>query len=232
MTLVVAHRGASAHERENTTAAFRRARELGADWVELDVRPTADGELAVHHDAHLSDGRAVSLTQMGDLPFEIPSLGAALDACEGMGVNIEIKHDPSEPGFNADRRLARCVVDFLRVRRSAERILVSSFDRRIATEVRQLDPTLAVGWLLDRGQDLALAVHVATESGLQALHPHHEGLSAADVSLAQEAGLAVNVWTIDDPARMAELATMGVDALITNRPDLGRQVLSRLAEGA
>ena len=56
---VIAHRGASKVERENTLAAFRRAGEMGADAVELDVRRTADGAMAIHHDAHLGDGRLI-----------------------------------------------------------------------------------------------------------------------------------------------------------------------------
>ena len=89
---VIAHRGASRAERENTLEAFRRAGLMGADAVELDVRRTADGAMAIHHDASLSDGRVICELQSVDLPAHIPMLSAALDACEGMWVNIEIKN--------------------------------------------------------------------------------------------------------------------------------------------
>ncbi len=66
--LVIAHRGASAARPENTLEAFRHAATLGADWVELDVRRTADDRLTVHHDAVLPDGRAIVHLAAGDLP--------------------------------------------------------------------------------------------------------------------------------------------------------------------
>ena len=68
VTCVIAHRGASRAAPENTVAAFRRAAEMGADMVELDVRRTADGQLAIHHDAHLPDGRAVCDVVSAELP--------------------------------------------------------------------------------------------------------------------------------------------------------------------
>src|SRR5512144_2235693 len=106
VTCVIAHRGASRAAPENTVAAFRRAAELAAEMVELDVRRSADGRLVVHHDAHLADGRAVAATRADELPAAVPDLAAALDACVGMAVNIEIKNDPDEPGFEPDRALA------------------------------------------------------------------------------------------------------------------------------
>jgi glycerophosphoryl diester phosphodiesterase len=80
MTTIIAHRGASRAERENTLAAFARAGGLGADGVELDVRRTADDRLVVHHDPRLADGRVIVDTPARDLPGHIPSLEAALAA--------------------------------------------------------------------------------------------------------------------------------------------------------
>ncbi len=89
---VIAHRGASRAERENTLAAFRRAAVMGANAVELDVRRTSDGAMAVHHDAVLPDGRVICEMTSAELPEHVPLLPAALDACNGMWVNIEIKN--------------------------------------------------------------------------------------------------------------------------------------------
>ena len=74
MTSVFAHRGASATQTENTVAAFAAAVAMGADGVELDVRRTADGALAVHHDAHLPDGRLLCEVATSALPSHVPSL--------------------------------------------------------------------------------------------------------------------------------------------------------------
>src|SRR3954452_22090130 len=95
-TRIFAHRGASARYTENTVSAFQGARDLGADWVELDVRRTADGSLAVHHDAHLPDGRRIVELHAADLPDTVPDLAGALDACEPLGVNVEIKNLPGD----------------------------------------------------------------------------------------------------------------------------------------
>ena len=102
VTLVVAHRGASAAALENTVEAFCRARDLGADWVELDVRRTADGVAVVHHDAHLPDGRRIGGLHAVDLPSHVPGLAEALEACDGMGVVVEIKNLPDDPDFDHD----------------------------------------------------------------------------------------------------------------------------------
>ena len=81
-------------------AAFRRAGELGADWVELDVRLTVDQARAVHHDAVLPDGRVICEVAAAELPDAVPLLTAALAACEGLGVNVEIKSSPDDPDFD------------------------------------------------------------------------------------------------------------------------------------
>src|SRR3954465_3236369 len=99
-TRIFAHRGASARYTENTVMAFQGARDLGADWVELDVRRTADGALAVHHDAHLADGRAIVELAAAALPPHVPLLAEALAACAPMGVNVEIKNWPADVDFD------------------------------------------------------------------------------------------------------------------------------------
>ena len=107
--LVLAHRGASARARENTLAAFSLAADLGADWVELDVRTTADGALVLHHDPELPDGRVVAEVPVGELPHDVPTLAAALDLCDeaGLGVNVELKALPGE----ADQATAPTLAD-------------------------------------------------------------------------------------------------------------------------
>ena len=111
MTLVIAHRGASKAAHENTLRAFFLAKEFRADWIELDVRRTQDGRLAVHHDAHLADGRVLCDTPADELPRHVPELAAALDACSPLGINIEIKNWPTDPDFDPEFRLAAQVVE-------------------------------------------------------------------------------------------------------------------------
>ena len=92
--LVLGHRGASAVAPENTVAAFSRARELGADGVELDVRRSADGVLMVHHDAEIEGLGALgahTFAEVRDTQPTVPTLEEALDACRGLVVNAEVK---------------------------------------------------------------------------------------------------------------------------------------------
>ena len=109
---VAAHRGspdAAAGIRENTLAAFARARRLGADGVELDVRRTADGGLAIHHDPVIEGSGAIHELRTDQLPPDVPLLEAALDECRGMTVNVEVKNLPGEPGFDPDERCVKGV---------------------------------------------------------------------------------------------------------------------------
>src|SRR5688500_15920991 len=123
MTAVWAHRGASRAERENTLAAFASAVAMGADGVELDVRRTRDGAMAVHHDAALADGRLLAELTVADLPADVPLLDAALDACGDLVVNVEIKNLPGEPDFDPDERLATQVARFVADEGLTERVL-------------------------------------------------------------------------------------------------------------
>jgi len=110
VTAVFGHRGSpdpSNGVGENTLEAFRRSRRLGAAGVELDVRLTADGGLAVHHDPVIDGVGPIHDLSTTQLPAHVPLLAEALDACTGMVVNIEIKNHPHEPGFDpADRAIA------------------------------------------------------------------------------------------------------------------------------
>ena len=112
--LVIAHRGASAAFPENTLAAFAGAVAQGADGVELDVRRTADGRLALSHDDTLADGRVVAETAWADLPEAVTDLASALDACASLAVvNTEIKNWPDDKDFDPTEALAADVVALL-----------------------------------------------------------------------------------------------------------------------
>jgi glycerophosphoryl diester phosphodiesterase len=148
MTLVIAHRGASAaHPPGNTVEAFRTARAMGADWVELDARPTVDGALVVHHDAHLPDGRLVADLTVDELPGWVPTLATALDACEGMGVNVEIKVDEPVTGSPRQAEMVDAVVEVLVGAGSpTSRFLVTSFDWSVPARVVTPPSTHGTVW--------------------------------------------------------------------------------------
>lgn len=224
--LVYGHRGASADAPENTLAAFELAGRLGAHGVELDVRRSADGETAVHHDAALADGRVIAETLRADLPDSVPTLEEALDACSGMVVNIEIKNLPVDVDFDPDCAVADQVVDILRSRGDRDRVLISSFHVPTVDRVKALAPDLPTGVLTFLAPSALEGISFAVERGHDAVHPHSNFVDEALVAAAHDAGLALNVWTVDDPARIRELAALGVDGIVTNVVGLALEVLA------
>jgi glycerophosphoryl diester phosphodiesterase len=228
MTQVMAHRGASAAAAENTLPAFRLARELGADWVELDARLSLDGVVVVHHDAHLSDGRMVSDVESDELPEYVPSLAEALEECEGMGVNIEIKNLPDDPDYDVDHAVVDAVAGLVQAYLGPERAIVSSFNMDSVDRLHRVDPSIPVAWLFFEMTDPMSVVDRAVAHEMTAIHPYDNLVDSAMVRRAHEADLLVNVWTVDDPERMAALIEMGVDGICTNAPDVGRSVVDRV----
>ncbi len=216
--LVYGHRGASADAPENTLAAFALARAQGADGVELDVRRCRDGDMALHHDAVLGDGRRIVELTRADLPESSCTLAEALDVCEPMAVNIEIKNVPIDPDHDPECLLADRVVALLHERGGRDRVIVSSFGLATVDRVRAVDPSIPTGLLTFVDPIGPEAIELAARHGHQAIHPHVATVDAAYVALAHDHGLAVNVWTVDDPDRMRELASWGVDGIVTNVP--------------
>ncbi len=229
MTLVYAHRGASAAEPENTVAAFRAAVGMGADGVELDVRRTADGQAAVVHDARLADGRAVCELRLDEVPASVARLPEALDACAGLVVNVEVKNFAADIDFDPDEGLAELVVRTLADRGGRDRVLVSSFGAGAVARVRALDPSLPTAFLTALLTDEMVdgVVEEVHAAGHVALHPHHLTVTPHLLERCAAAGLAVNTWTVDDPDRVAALAGMGVDGVVTNVPDVALRALGR-----
>jgi glycerophosphoryl diester phosphodiesterase len=221
--LVIAHRGASADAPENTVEAYRLAAEQGADWVELDVRRTADDHLAVLHEATLDDGRTLVDCARADLPDRVPTLAEALDACTGMGVNIEIKNRPDDPDYDATDSVAAAAVALLAARDGRDEVLLSSFTAHTVGWIRAHAPHVDTAWLVHSATPEAIAATVA--AGHRALHPWDHGTTEEGVRSARRSGLDVNVWTVDDPPRMRALAEMGVTGIVTNVPAVARRLL-------
>jgi glycerophosphoryl diester phosphodiesterase len=219
---VIAHRGASRAERENTVVAFERARQLGADAVELDVRRTRDGAMATHHDAVLPDGRLICETDARELPDHVPLLSEALDACVGMWVNIEIKNHPTDADYDATDTLAASIAAHLEHRGDDHLWLISAFNRATVDAMRTFRPEVRTAWLTEgvRDEDCERVARDLAGSGHFALHPYTKFLNKNCIEVFHRHGLQVNSWTIDDPARMAEVIAWGIDGICTNVPDI------------
>jgi glycerophosphoryl diester phosphodiesterase len=232
--LIIAHRGASADHQENTEEAFLGAAAQLADWVELDVRLTAEGALIVHHDPWYHDQRTVWDTPLPDAPPGVIHLERALDVCRRgprpLGVNVEIKNSPGDLGGDHvphGMDVVDLVVELLASRRATgieEEILVSSFDPATIDRVRELDgpPTAQLVFDLHGWPD---APESTADRGHQALHPWDPFVDADLVRRTESLGLRLNTWTVDDPERIRELAGLGVGGIVTNVPARARAVL-------
>ncbi|MEI8239363.1 MAG: glycerophosphodiester phosphodiesterase [Actinomycetota bacterium] len=221
---VIAHRGASRAEPENTVNAFRRARTMGANAVELDVRRSRDGVLVVHHNPHLPDLRLVADTLAGELSASVPTLGQALDACEGMWVNVEIKNDSEEPDFDVTESIADETIAHLLARADDDRWLISCFRLETVDRCHQLAPHIRTAWLC--GEVPAGIAPDLVRRGHCAVHPWVGLLTAQTIDECHAAGLQVNTWTCDDPDRMRELVDWGIDGICTNVPDIALGVIA------
>jgi glycerophosphoryl diester phosphodiesterase len=229
--LVLGHRGASADAPENTLAAFRLALAQGADGVELDAWRCATGEVVVGHDEDTARVSGVAL-RVPDAPLaalraldvggwkgdafrgeRMPLLSEVLEALPGAVVNVELK------SRGGDLRLARAAARVVARAGAATRVLVSSFDWRLLVAFRLAAPDVPVGLLFDgdRPWKLALAAGVRL-MGPSAVHPERTLATEERVRAWARRGLAVNVWTVDDPAEARALAAMGAAGLITNVP--------------
>lgn len=224
--LVIAHRGASAREAENSLAAFRAAADLGADAVELDAHSTADGGLVVYHDDDIK-GRPIArltLAQVREhrLPNgeRVPTLEEALAAIQPrMTALVEAKSLEAE----WDQRFLEC----LDRAPAPDRVAVHGFDHRIIKRLGDRRPGLPRGILSS-----SYPVHPEREmedAGAGVLWEYAALVDVPLVASVHAAGGRLYAWTVDDPAFMQRLLAMGVDGLCSNHPDRARKAVDSLS---
>jgi len=228
--LVFAHRGGSRIGPENTIAAFDRGLTAGADGLELDVRLSSDKIVVVHHDAMLdrttrSNGPLKDRTAAELAALDVPRLGDVLARYPKTGIIIELK----EPGAE----LAAAVVDEVRRAGAIERVCLGSFSLTALRAARAIAPEVATSgarfevrmalyrsWIhLSPGRVAYRAFQVPETSGSTRV------VSPRFVRLAHQAGIAVQVWTVDEPADMRRLLDWGVDGIISDRPDIAAETV-------
>lgn len=213
---VIAHRGASGYEYENSLAAFRRAVMLDADGVELDVHASRDGRLVVHHDPALPglgpiSGLDLAAIREARLPNgePVPLLSDVLDLMGDRDVWVEVKG--LAPAW--DRALL-ATLDHGPV---PHRYAVHSFDHRLVARLGQVRPGLRRGVLLSAY--LADTVSAMQAVGATTLWQEWHFVDEDLVRAVHAAGLGVVAWTVNEPADLRRLAQLGVDGLCGNYPD-------------
>jgi glycerophosphoryl diester phosphodiesterase len=227
-TEIMAHRGASLAAPENTLAAVRAAIDSGAQWVEIDVQETADGEVIVIHDSDLKKigrvplGVATStLEQLQEIDIgswfgeefsaeRIPTLEQVLRLCKDrIRVNIELKY------YGAQRQLEQRVADIVDANAMAGQVVVMSLSLDGIREMRRLRPDWTLGLL----SSIAMGNLAALDVDFLALNARFA--SRHLIRRLHVQGKDIMVWTVNDPVGMSAMASRGVDVIITDVPALG-----------
>lgn len=227
---VIAHRGASGYEYENSRAAFRRALMLDADGVELDVHATSDGAIIVHHDPDIPGvGPIAGLTRdqarqlrlrNGEL---LPLLSEILDLVGEKDVWVEVKSLPEQ---HDDQLLAA-----LDRGPAPERYAVHSFDHRIVRRLGERRPALRRGILLQARLDDPISAMEAV--GATTLWQEWGQVDHDLVAKVHSAGATIVAWTVNEIGDLERMARLGVDGLCGNYPDRIRvAIAARMEEGS
>ena len=239
---IFAHRGASAYAPENTIDAFRLAMEQGADGIELDVQLTKDGVPVVIHDETIRrvSGRKgavrdYTFEELRKIPVpngmtaypdaRIPTLEEVLELVKPgkTEVNIELK-----TGIYWYPGLEDKVLELVQRSGMEERILYSSFNHYSIRRILERNPEAQTAYLFN---DVILDIPAyAKANGVKGLHPglHHIGMGFLREYL--ESGLAVRVWTVNEPKQIQTLLEAGVDAVITNVPDTALKLREQMEQ--
>lgn len=233
-----AHRGASGYAPENTLEAFRLAAELGADGVELDVQLTKDREIVVIHDekidrtgsgrGYVADHTLEELRRYNynrtkpEYPHaDIPTLREVLELLRptALTVNIELK-----TGVNFYPGIERAVTELVKQMGMEERVIYSSFNHLSILKIKELCPAAKTGLLYHDGTvDMP---DYAKRLAVEALHPAMYNMRYPGfVRKCKELDIALHVWTANEPKRIQELLQYGVDAVITNYPDIAYEII-------
>lgn len=246
---VCGHRGASGHAPENTLAAFRKAKELGATWIEFDVQLSADGIPIILHDDTLARTTnlrqklrptELTLDQLKDLDAgswfspefageKIPTLEEVLAEFGGnLGLNIEIK---STPGFEADNGIEQKIAGLVRQYKLEDTALISSFDWSRLASLHRYDPGLRLAFLFevrpDRYPPDFDPIVTAKSFNAVALHPPFRIINKALVERTHASGMDINTWTVNEIPDMERMAALGLGIIITNYPDRLVKVLKQ-----
>jgi len=232
--IVVAHRGASGYAPENTLSAMKKAIEMKAEMSELDVQETADGEIILLHDnttkrtgkkdlniweLNYDDLKDIEVGEWFSEEYKgepIPTLKEVLDLVrDKMKLNIELKANKHEKML-AERSL-KVVTDnnFL------DQVIFTSFKFDEVRKIRALNKEAKVGYIFGK---LPENVDVFTED-VDLLSAHYKSVDAEFVKKAKSNGKEVHVWTVNEPEDMKRMIELGVEAIITNYPDVLRKVL-------
>lgn len=220
------HRGASGHAPENTRIAFRKAIEMGADGIECDIRESRDGELVVFHDPTIKrlTGKPGRLNELFGAELKRLDVGSWFspdfsgEAVMTLKEAVEAAPPPLLLNLEIKAASPEKIVDFIARSGIAGRVIVSSFDSSLLGKIRQLDPLLPIGVLIDR-EPWKKAFQLAAKVKAISLNVPSKRATAEFIGQAHQKNLKVYLYTVNDPDEMDRFIKMEADGLFTNYPD-------------
>lgn len=233
---VIAHRGASGHAPENTLAAFERAVQLGATFIETDLHLTRDARFVAIHDATVDrttnghgavhEFRLAELRELdAGLWFDRQFSGQQIPTLEEM-LEFSRKHDVVfyfEIKYGAAWGMHHALAAALLGSGNAARSIVISFDPGTLLSLRRLDASLMLGLLLEEAN--GNIAKTAMECGARQIAPRFDLLTPQLIEAAHRADLHVVTWTVNEREKMCSAVDLGVDGIMTDVPDRLRAVL-------
>jgi glycerophosphoryl diester phosphodiesterase len=248
-TRVAAHRGGAGLWPENSLLAFRQALALGVDALEFDLHMTADGEVVVLHDPTLERtttgaGRVRDL-KLADLAGArlkardgtvtdelIPTFAQVLDLASKGSAELlpEIKVDANRQRYDG---IEEKVLALVRARGLSARTTIQAFQPETIRRLRELEPKARTMLLVARGdveRDRARpaeAVRRARDLGATDLGMNHRLIDADVMAAARADGIRVSAWTVNDEADIRRMIDLGVDVVMSDRPDLAKRLTGR-----
>ncbi|MGO5065841.1 glycerophosphodiester phosphodiesterase [Clostridium sporogenes] len=240
-TKILAHRGASAYAPENTMVAFKKAIDMNADGIELDVHLSKDGYIVIIHDEKVdrtTNGKGevkdFTLDELKKLDAgfwfsdeykgeRIPTLEELLKLINDTNIylNIEIK-----AGYRIYPNIEEKVIDIIEKYKMLDRVIISSFDHYSLVRVKEINLNIKTGMLYEAALyepwDYARSIKV------EALHPNYITLTKEFIDKANINNLEINPYTVNDENDMERLIKSKVTSVITNYPDKAHQIISKL----
>ena len=236
-TVIIAHRGASAEAPENTLAAMELAIEQQADWVEIDVQETRNGEIVVIHDsdlkkiggsslkvaeATLEELQSVDIGSWWDPSFNdqrIPTLQQVLDLCKNrVNIVIELKY------YGHEERLEERVANLVDAAGMQDQVMLMSLSYPGIQTMKSLRPDWTVGLLS------SVAIGDITQLEADFFAVNAKFANRAFIKRVHKKNQQVMVWTVNDPVSMSAMMSKGVDGLITDKPGLASTIRAERAE--
>ena len=235
MTLNFAHRGFSARYPENTMLSFQKALEARCDGIELDVHLARDGEIVVFHDERLerlTNGKGfvkdmdyAELRKLKVVSSEyIPTLEEYFDLVEKTPIitNIEMKNS----NFTHDG-MEEKIIKIVRRRKIEDKIILSSLNHFSMLKCKKLAPEIHCGfavwdWIIDVGA-------YTKKHGMDSIQPEHWSLTNEALAEIRSHGVAIHTYTVNDAQTMKKLISLGIDAIMTDEPEILHGVLTNTA---